>query len=91
MKIYVYYFIVISVLAVITTILDKHFAIKGKHRISENSLMCISALGGGFCMYITMLLIRHKTRHIKFMAGIPLIIVVQIAFLAFILNYLGII
>ena len=35
MKIYVYYFIVISVLAVITTILDKHFAIKSKKEKEE--------------------------------------------------------
>ena len=28
-------------------------------------------------MYITMLLIRHKTKHIKFMLGIPIIMVFQ--------------
>jgi uncharacterized membrane protein YsdA (DUF1294 family) len=30
-------------------------------------------------MLLTMLLIRHKTKHLKFMLGIPLIIVAQIA------------
>jgi len=30
-------------------------------------------------MFITMLMIHHKTRHVKFMLGIPLIIVAQIA------------
>ena len=28
-------------------------------------------------MYATMQLIRHKTKHLQFMIGIPLIIVVQ--------------
>ena len=86
---WIYYLLAISVVASIITILDKLFAIKGKYRISENFLMCLAALGGGVCMYITMLLIRHKTKHIKFMAGIPLIIVVQMIFITFIINYLG--
>ncbi len=37
-------------------------------------------------MFLTMLLIRHKTKHIKFMAGIPLIILLQIVFAAFVAN-----
>ncbi len=91
MKPYIYYFLAISVFAVIITVTDKLLAIKGKRRISENALMCTAALGGGVFMYVTMFLIRHKTKHIKFMAGIPMIIVVQVIFLAFVLNYLGII
>ena len=30
-------------------------------------------------MLLTMLLIRHKTRHVKFMVGIPVIIILQLA------------
>ena len=41
--------------------------------------MLVSALGGSVTMYITMLIIRHKTRHIKFMLGIPVIIMIQLA------------
>lgn len=77
------YLILINLIAVIVTIYDKLCAVKRRWRVKESTLLLLSALGGSICMYITMLLIRHKTRHIKFMLGIPLILIVQliIAFL----------
>ena len=72
------YLIFINILALIFTVSDKHRAIKHKRRISEFTLMLISALGGSVTMLVTMLIIRHKTRHIKFMLGIPLIILIQL-------------
>jgi uncharacterized membrane protein YsdA (DUF1294 family) len=42
-------------------------------------LMTIAALGGSVTMLITMLIIRHKTRHLKFMLGIPVIILIQLS------------
>lgn len=72
------YLIFINILALIFTVSDKHRAIKHKRRISEFTLMLISALGGSVTMLVTMLVIRHKTRHIKFMLGIPLIILIQL-------------
>lgn len=71
------YLIFISVVAVIITLYDKKAAQKGKRRIRERTLMLVSVLGGSVCMYVTMLAIRHKTKHKKFMIGIPLIIVLQ--------------
>lgn len=72
------YLIFINILALIFTVSDKRRAIKHKMRISEFTLMLISALGGSVTMLVTMLIIRHKTRHIKFMLGIPLIILIQL-------------
>lgn len=72
------YLIFINILALIFTVSDKHRAIKHKRRISEFTLMLISVLGGSVTMLVTMLVIRHKTRHIKFMLGIPLIILIQL-------------
>ena len=51
--------------------------LKGGWRVPEAALLLLSALGGSLAMYITMLLIRHKTKHIKFMLGIPIIMVFQ--------------
>lgn len=48
-----------------------------RRRVGERTLLLISVLGGGLGMYFTMLIIRHKTRHIKFMLGIPLIIIAE--------------
>ena len=66
--------------SIIVCIYDK-FASKHatKHRTRESTLLLLSAIGGSVAMYVTMQLIRHKTKHPKFMIGIPLIIIAQIA------------
>ncbi len=77
---YIYiYLAVISFIAIVVTIADKSKAKRHKWRVPEASLLGISALGGSVAMFITMLIIRHKTKHAKFMLGIPLIIALQIA------------
>jgi len=53
-----------------------------KIRVPESALLVISLLGGSVAMFFTMLLIRHKTKKPKFMVGIPVIIVLQIAAIA---------
>ena len=58
-------------------------------RIPEKTLLILSAVGGSVAMFITMLLIRHKTKHFKFMFGIPVIIVIQAAAI-FALFYFGV-
>jgi len=78
----------ISLVSVIVTIADKQKARKGAWRVPEATLLLLSALGGSVAMYLTMHLIRHKTKHIKFMLGIPLIIAFQgIAVLYFLNRY----
>ena len=74
------YLAAISLVSVIVTVYDK-IASKNlpRHRTREATLLILSALGGSVFMFITMLIIRHKTKHIKFMLGIPVIILVQVA------------
>ena len=80
LKILIGYLIAISIVSVVVCIYDK-FAAKHmqKHRTREASLLILSALGGSVAMLLTMLIIRHKTKHVKFMLGIPLIIILQAA------------
>ena len=75
------YLIVISLISIIVCIYDKVVSKKNKVelRVPERDLLLLSAFGGGIAMYITMLLIRHKTKHKKFMIGIPAIIIAQFA------------
>jgi len=73
-------FALISVFSVIFTVYDKYAAKrKPDRRIPEKTLLLLSAVGGSVAMYITMKLIRHKTKHAKFMIGIPIIMVLQAA------------
>lgn len=84
---YIYLFI-INVIAVIITVYDKSASKKHKWRVRERTLLLFSALGASVVMYITMLIIKHKTLHIKFMLGIPLIFIAQCFALYFILGAL---
>lgn len=73
------YLAAISLVSLIVCGYDKWAATHApKHRIREATLLLLSALGGGCAMLLGMLLVRHKTKHPKFMIGIPLIIVFQI-------------
>ena len=69
----------ISLLTAVITITDKINAKNGSRRIPEDFLLTLALLGGSVAEYIIMKLIRHKTRHKKFMAGLPVLIVIQIA------------
>ena len=85
------YILVISIVSVVVCIYDKKISKKNRVelRIPEATLLGLSALGGSVAMFICMLLTRHKTKHFKFMVGIPVIILVQAAAI-FALFYFGI-
>lgn len=67
------YFIIINLIAIVITIVDKKNAVNNKWRVSENALLSVSTIGGAIGMYVTMHIIHHKTKKLKFMLGIPLI------------------
>ena len=74
------YLALISLVSVIVCIYDKIAAKKNpRHRTRERTLLLLSAIGGSVAMLLCMLLIRHKTKHAKFMVGIPVIIALQVA------------
>lgn len=79
------YFFVISLIAVVLCIVDKRNARRRKRRISEKTLFAVAICGGAAAMYITMLKIRHKTLHKRFMIGLPLIILFQAAIILIVL------
>ncbi len=79
LKIALGYLALISLVSIIVCIYDKIAAKHNpRHRTRERTLLLLSAVGGSVAMLLCMLLIRHKTRHAKFMVGIPVIIVLQI-------------
>ena len=69
-----------SVMSVVTFILygaDKRKAENNKYRISEKVLLGISLAGGAFGGLVAMAVFRHKTRKLKFLAGVPVMAVIQ--------------
>ncbi len=76
------YIAAVSMIAVCVTLYDKWAAKKKPDkRISERTLFLWAAAGGSFAMYLTMQAVRHKTKHLSFMLGIPAIMIAQIALL----------
>ena len=75
------YILIINFISAFVCVFDKHRAKKGGYRVPESTLFALCLMGGSVGMYLTMKAIRHKTRHKRFMIGIPLIIILQIAVL----------
>ena len=59
-------------------LVDKFKAKKNLWRIPEATLMLVAAIGGSVGSLIGMYTVRHKTKHLKFTLGIPLILAVQL-------------
>ena len=78
MKYFLMYLLIINAAAFLLMLADKRKARKGRWRIPEATLMGAAALGGSIGALLGMYTFRHKTRHIKFTLGIPLILVVQV-------------
>ena len=74
--------VLLNLIAIIVTIHDKKQAQREGWRVRESTLLLIGALGGSPAMLLIMRKIRHKTRHAKFMVGLPVILVLQAALLA---------
>ena len=79
MKEYVFYaaviYILIGLASIIITAYDKAAAKKRKRRIPEQVLFFWAGIGGALPMLLTMKIINHKTRHKRFMLGLPAIII----------------
>lgn len=61
---------------------DKKKAQKGKWRTPEATLIGLAWLFGSVGALCGMYLVRHKTKHIKFVLLVPLAFIVQFAFFA---------
>ncbi len=81
--------IIIGVIAAINIIaffmygLDKSKAKRGAWRIPEATLLGIAFFGGALGAFLGMKVFRHKTKHVQFFIGVPVMLVLQIALAAF--------
>ena len=58
---------------------DKRAARRGARRVSERTLWVFALLGGAAGVLIAMLVVRHKTRKMRFAVIVPLLAAMQIA------------
>ena len=86
MKYFVLYLLLINALGFLLMLIDKWKAKHNRWRIPEATLMGVAALGGSVGSLLGMYTVRHKTKHIKFTLGIPVILVVQVFAAVYLLN-----
>ena len=78
-----YYLLAINAVAFIVYGIDKYKAKKAKWRISEATLLLLAVVGGSIGAWMGMKVWHHKTMHEKFKYGIPAILMIQIALMAY--------
>ena len=77
MKLLLYYLLLINAAGFLLMLVDKWKAKKNRWRVRESTLLLVAALGGSIGSLAGMYLFRHKTQHLKFTLGIPLILAAQ--------------
>ena len=77
MKLLYSYLLIITAAGFLLMLVDKWKAKKNRWRIRESTLLIVAALGGSVGSLAGMYLFRHKTQHLKFTLGIPLILAAQ--------------
>ena len=85
MKLLAAYLIVINIAGFLLFGADKSAARRRKWRIPEKTLMLVAALGGALGCLLGMFVFRHKTLHMKFRIGIPLILLCWAGLILYIL------
>ena len=77
MKLLLYYLLIINAAGFLLMLVDKWKAKKNRWRVRESTLLIVAALGGSIGSLAGMYLFRHKTQHLKFTLGVPLILAAQ--------------
>ncbi|WP_127578908.1 DUF1294 domain-containing protein [Paenibacillus koleovorans] len=78
MKLLVFYLIVLNFAGYAVMGYDKQQAKRKNRRIPEKRLFLIALAGGAAGVLIGMQLWRHKTKHLSFTVGIPLLLALNI-------------
>ena len=82
-EIFYWYLAIINALVLAVYGGDKLFAKLDSWRVPEKVLLLLALLGGSIGALLAMQIFRHKTRHLKFRYGVPMILLLQVAALVY--------
>ncbi|WP_442602885.1 DUF1294 domain-containing protein [Paenibacillus sp. KN14-4R] len=71
-------FVIMNIVSYGTMANDKRRAVKHQRRVPEKKLFLLAACGGAIGAQIAMIRKRHKTKHLSFRLGIPLLLVLSV-------------
>ena len=72
------YFMIINLVGFVMMCVDKQLAIHHKNRVPEKVLFLIAIIGGSLGSILGMYAFRHKTKHVSFVIGMPVILIIQL-------------
>ena len=80
------YLVVVNVVTFALYAYDKWCAQHDKWRVRESTLLIWAAIGGSIGAVAAMEIFRHKTLHLKFKFGVPLLFFLQIVLIGVVLT-----
>lgn len=88
MELLIPYLLIMNAAGLLLMLVDKQKARKNLWRIPEATLIGVAVLGGSIGSLAGMYLFRHKTKHMKFTVGIPVILVAQVIIAILLIQHL---
>lgn len=82
------YLVLLNLTGLAVMVIDKRNARHRAWRIPEKTLLILAAIGGAAGLLTGMHVFRHKTRKIKFLLGVPVILCLQITLIFLLSRYL---
>lgn len=73
------YFLLINIVTFVAFWIDKNLSKHNQNRISESTLILLSALGGAIGGLSAMYVFRHKTKNPKFYLGLSALVIIHLA------------
>ena len=76
------YFVAVNAVTFALFAYDKYCAQRDKWRVRESTLLLFAAIGGALGAGLAMQICRHKTLHLKFKFGVPILFFLQVLIVA---------
>ena len=84
-KTLIIYYLLMNVIGFFIMKIDKTRAIRHAYRISEKTLWGMALFGGAVGTTLGMQMFRHKTKHLSFKVGFPVLAVIELILVLFLL------
>ena len=78
MGVFAYYFIAMNIMTFAAYGIDKLYAVKGKARIRNATLLGLALIGVACGAFLGMQLFHHKTRQTRYRVWVPLMMLLQL-------------
>lgn len=86
MEFFIIYLFAVNMTAFIMMAVDKRRAKRHAWRIAEAHLFLSAILGGSIGAWAGMYVFHHKTKHVRFVVGMPLILFLQVVLTGILLS-----